>query len=323
MSVELPLVSAPSRPADWHRLASRARMLSWLSLAWMTLEGVLGVVAGVEAGSISVLTWAASSAVEGLASAIVIWRFTGSRTLSEDAERRAQRWVAVSFFVLAPYFLYESVHRLVAGEAAQAQALGIVLTASSVVGMPLLGLAKRRLGRRLGSGATAGEGTQNLLCAGQAAVALVALAAAGALPWLDPVGAVAIAAIAVWEGLELWRGEDSCCSAPLGFAPAAACCSGEQLGDDRCGRVGAGDRELERVARAAQIEREEGAALRLKGDELAQRRLGGPVEDQPPAVARAQRGLRDRGGLGTAGAQLGGGEGAGDGHASTHRRARA
>ena len=80
----------------------------------MTLEGALGLLAGIEANSISVLTWAASSAVEGLASAIVIWRFSGRRTLSEHSERRAQRWVAASFFLLAPYFLYESVHRLIA-----------------------------------------------------------------------------------------------------------------------------------------------------------------------------------------------------------------
>jgi Co/Zn/Cd efflux system component len=181
----------------------------------MALEGAVGVVAGVSANSISVLTWAVSSAVEGLASAIVIWRFTGKRSLSEDAERRAQRWVAASFFVLAPYFVYESLHRLLTDEPAHTRALAIVITASSVIGMPLLGLAKRRLGRSLGSGATAGEGTQNLLCAGQAATALVAVATAGALPWVDPVAALAIAIVAAREGVELWRGDDACCSTPL------------------------------------------------------------------------------------------------------------
>jgi divalent metal cation (Fe/Co/Zn/Cd) transporter len=190
----------------------------------MTLEGVVGLAAGLQANSISVLTWAASSAVEGLASAIVIWRFTGGRTMSEHSERRAQRWVAGSFFLLAPYFLYETIHRLVIGEAAETHALGIALTASSVVGMPLLGYAKLRLGRRLGSAATAGEGTQNLLCAVQAAAALIALATAGALPWLDPVAALVIAGIAAKEGHELWRGEPSCCSDPLGFEPVAGSC---------------------------------------------------------------------------------------------------
>jgi divalent metal cation (Fe/Co/Zn/Cd) transporter len=228
VSLELPLVTSRPRPADWNRLARRARLLSWVSLGWMTLEGVLGLIAGVEANSISVLTWAASSAVEGLASAIVIWRFTGSRSLSEDAERRAQRWVAASFFALVPYFLYESAHRLLTGEPAETRTLSLVITATSVIGMPLLGVAKRRLGRRLGSGATAGEGTQNLLCAGQAAAALVAVATAGALPWLDPVAALAIAVVAAKEGAELWGGEDDCCSMPLGFVSddecAEACC---------------------------------------------------------------------------------------------------
>jgi divalent metal cation (Fe/Co/Zn/Cd) transporter len=222
----LPLAAVPATPArardaGWLRAAKHARLLAWLSLVWMTIEGLVGLVAGLQANSISVLTWAASSAVEGLASAIVIWRFTGSRTLSEAAEHRAQRWVAGSFFLLAPYFLYEAIGRLVAGEAAETHALGLALTASSVIGMPLLGYAKLQLGRRLDSGATSGEGTQNLLCAGQAAAALVALATAGALPWLDPVAALVIAGIAAREGLALWRGEDQCCASPLGFEPPA------------------------------------------------------------------------------------------------------
>jgi divalent metal cation (Fe/Co/Zn/Cd) transporter len=218
MSLELPVIetrTAGAPPsAAWSRAARRARLLAWVSLAWMLAEGAVGALAGVEANSISVLTWAASSAVEGLASAIVIWRFTGARTLSDDAERRAQRWVAGSFFLLAPYFLYEAGHRLLVGEAAEASALAIVITASSVVGMPMLGWAKLRLGRRLDSGATSGEGVQNLLCAGQAAAALVAVCTAGALPWLDPVAALVIAGIAAMEGAGLWRGQPSCCAAP-------------------------------------------------------------------------------------------------------------
>jgi divalent metal cation (Fe/Co/Zn/Cd) transporter len=211
----LPLARAsgpPRRDAGWLRAARQARLLAWASLFWMTVEGALGVLAGVQANSISVLTWAASSAVEGLASAIVIWRFSGHRTLSEDSERRAQRWVAASFFLLAPYFLYEAVARLLAGTRAEVTALAIALTASSVVLMPLLGWAKLRLGQRLESGATAGEGVQNLLCAGQALAALVAVIAAGAdVAFIDPLAALAIAAIAAKEGVELWRGEECEC----------------------------------------------------------------------------------------------------------------
>lgn len=211
--------SAAERSAPWLRAARQARLLAWTSLVWMTLEGVLGVLAGVEANSISVLTWAASSAVEGMASAIVIWRFTGPRTLSEQSERRAQRWVAASFFLLTPYFLYEAIDRLVHGTRPEATVLAIALTASSVVLMPLLGWAKLRLGRRLGSGATSGEGVQNLLCAGQALAALIAVVAAGAgITVIDPLAALLIAGIAAKEGRELWRGDGCDCQAIPGLA---------------------------------------------------------------------------------------------------------
>lgn len=191
----------------------------------MTLEGVGGLVAGLQANSISVLTWAASSAVEGLASVIVIWRFTSHRTLSDLSERRAQKWVAASFFLLAPYFLYEAVHRILTGAEAKATLLAVSLTASSLALMPLLGWAKLRLGRRLDSGATSGEGVQNLLCAGQALAALVAILGASAgLTVLDPLAAFLIAGIAAKEGIELWRGEDSCCATPgLVSAPSVEC----------------------------------------------------------------------------------------------------
>lgn len=231
LDMTLPL--PPARDAGWLRAARHARWLAWASLLWMTLEGLAGAFAGVQANSISVLTWAASSVVEGLASAIVIWRFTSHRMLSEHSERRAQRWVAASFFLLAPYFLYEAIHRLVTGAEAEATALAVALTASSLVLMPLLGWAKLRLGRRLDSGATAGEGVQNLLCAGQAAAALVALVGASVgLVVLDPLAALLIAGIAAKEGVELWRGEDSCCATP-GIDLAAADTGGV---DDCCAK---------------------------------------------------------------------------------------
>ena len=231
-SAPLPVTTvSPGRLRDegWLRAARWARRLAWASLFWMTLEGALGLLAGIEANSISVLTWAASSAVEGLASAIVIWRFSGWRTLSEHSERRAQRWVAASFFLLAPYFLYESVHRLIAGTQAHSATLAIALTASSVVLMPALGWAKLQLGRRLDSGATAGEGVQNLLCAAQALAALIAVLAAG-VAFLDPLAALLIAAIAAKEGVELWRGEECECHTVPGLDAARA----DACQDDCC-----------------------------------------------------------------------------------------
>jgi divalent metal cation (Fe/Co/Zn/Cd) transporter len=223
---------APMRDEGWLHAARRARQLSWLSLAWMTVEGVVGLLAGFEANSLSLLIWAASSFVEGLASVTIIWRFTGSRVHSATSERTAQKWVAGSFLLLVPYFLYESFERLLNGADVEASALGIAVTASAIVLMPLLGWAKLRLARRLGSDATAGEGIQNLLCAAQAAAALVALVGAGAgLAVLDPLAALVISAIAIKECTALWRGEDDDCCAPVGFgAPDERACT-----DDCCG----------------------------------------------------------------------------------------
>lgn len=202
-----------SRDERWQRSARYARWLAWVSLAWMTAEGAVGLIAGVTAGSVALTGWALGSVVEGLASVIVIWRFSGARTVSESAERRAQRGISVSFWILAPYIAVQAVRDLVAHHLPAASGLGIALTASSVVIMPVLGLAKQRLGRRLDSGATAGEGIQNLMCAAQAAAVLLSLAVVALWPagWpADPVIALGIAAWSGWEGRQAWRG-DGCC----------------------------------------------------------------------------------------------------------------
>jgi divalent metal cation (Fe/Co/Zn/Cd) transporter len=235
--VELPIVSSqPSsvtqpqarRENQWLRTARLARALSWASLAWMTAEGVVGLIAGLDANALSVIVWAASSFVEGLASMIVIWRFTGSRTHSERSERTAQRLVAGSFLLLIPFFVYEAIHRMIVGSEPTTSALGIAVTASAIVLMPALGWAKLRLGQRLGSAATAGEGVQNLMCAAQAAAALIALlGAAAGLGIIDPIAALVVAAIAAKESVELWQGEDDDCCAPVGFS--------DPTGEDCCG----------------------------------------------------------------------------------------
>jgi divalent metal cation (Fe/Co/Zn/Cd) transporter len=241
--VELPVMTSstlgldrstvgPLHDAAWVRTARRARLLSWVSLAWMTVEGAVGLIAGLDANALSVIVWAASSFVEGLASIIVIWRFTGSRTMSAHSERTAQRLVAASFLLLVPFFVYEAIRRLIVGSDTASSALGIAVTASAIVLMPVLGTIKLRLGRRLGSSATAGEGIQNLMCAAQAAAALIALLGASAgLSLIDPIAALVVAAIAATESVQLWRGEQDDCCAPIGFADPAAddCCA---AGDD-------------------------------------------------------------------------------------------
>lgn len=204
---------SPGSP-PWLRLARLAKLLAGLTLLWLAIEGAIGVIAGILAGSIALVAFGLDSAIEGLASVIVIWRFTGTRTISADAERRAQKWVAISFFLLAPYVAAEAVETLIEGAVAKTSWLGIGLTAGTLVLCPWLGRAKQRIGEKLGSRATYGEGTQNLLCAILAGAVLVGLAANSlfGLWWLDPAIALAIAAVCVREGQKAWRGEQCGCS---------------------------------------------------------------------------------------------------------------
>ncbi|MCW2878237.1 MAG: integral rane protein [Sphaerisporangium sp.] len=198
-------LAAPS--ATWMRDARLARTLSLATLVWLGAESSLGLAAGLSAHSVALIGWGWSSLVEALASLIVIWRFTGSRLHSHTAEQRAQKAVAVSFWLLAPYLVLHVGYDLRAGERSVPTALGIAVTTISLVTMPLLGLAKRRLGDRLGSVATTGEGTQNLLCALVAGGVLAGLTATSfGWWWLDPAVALLLAAVAVREGGKAWRG---------------------------------------------------------------------------------------------------------------------
>jgi divalent metal cation (Fe/Co/Zn/Cd) transporter len=234
--LELPVIAAPTaapqpqrvlEPAERDRLIRHAKALSWLSLAYMTAEGAIGITAALLAGSVALLGFGLDSAIEALASIIVIWRFTGTRRLSEHAEHRAQRLVAITFFLLAPYIAQDAIRTLATGDHPGTSWLGIGLSISSIILMPLLGQAKHRIGRRLGSGATASEGTQNMLCAYLAAGVLTGLAlnAAFGLWWADPAVALGIAALALNEGRETWRGEGCCAGSRTPGESGDDCCT--------------------------------------------------------------------------------------------------
>jgi divalent metal cation (Fe/Co/Zn/Cd) transporter len=202
-------------------VARKVRLLSWLSLVWMTVEGAVAIGAGVMASSIALVGFGLDSAIEGFASVIIVWRFTGSRTFSQMAEHRAQKLVAIQFFLLAPYVGIESVRALIAGDHPAVSWVGVGLSVGSLIFMPMLGIAKARLAERIGSAATRGEGRQNMLCAYLAGALLVGLLGNALLGvwWLDPGVGLAIAGVAVKEGLEAWRGEGCCVGSPLdGFA---------------------------------------------------------------------------------------------------------
>jgi divalent metal cation (Fe/Co/Zn/Cd) transporter len=208
LALPRPDVLAPDRGA----LMRRARMLSWLGLVWIAAEGAVGVAAGLAAGSVALIGFGADSVIEGLASFVIIWRFTGARQTSDRAETRAQRLVAVQFFLLAPWVAYGALSALLGGHHAETSWVGIAMAVTSAIGMPLLGTAKRRVGEQLGSDATRGEGMQNVLCGYLAAALLLGLVgnAAFGLWWLDPAVALLIAGVAVSEGRSAWRGKGCC-----------------------------------------------------------------------------------------------------------------
>ena len=203
----------PAQPSvDRARWEARARLLAWGGIAWHFVEFAIAIAAGVAAGSIALIGFGADSLIESVAGLVVVWLFTGSRLQSSTAERRAQQMIAASFFVLAAYVSIEAVRTLVGAHEPGASWVGIALAAFTAPTMPLLAIAKRRVGQRLGSSATVKESAQTMLCAYLSVALLVGLLA-NALAgwwWADPAAALVIAAVAVREGRESWRGEGCC-----------------------------------------------------------------------------------------------------------------
>jgi divalent metal cation (Fe/Co/Zn/Cd) transporter len=208
--------AAPARAPTLERarLEHRARLLAWGGIGWHFVEFAIALAAGVAAGSIALIGFGADSLIETLAGFVVLWLFTGARRGSAAAERRAQQLIAASFFVLAVYVTAESIRMLVDGRHPQTSWVGVALAAFTAVTMPVLASAKRRVGKRLQSSAAVKEASQTQLCA-YLSVALLAGLLLNALAgwwWADPLAALVIAAIAVQEGRQSWRGE-GCCDA--------------------------------------------------------------------------------------------------------------
>lgn len=204
------------------QLERRARLLAWGGVGYHLIEFGVAIGAGIAAGSIALIGFGADSLIEALAGLVVLWLFTGRRVGSPRAERRAQHMIAVSFFVLAAYVGIESVRSLIGGHQPDPSWVGIGLAAFTAPTMPLLAIVKRRVGQRLNSAATVKEASQTQLCAYLSVALLVGLLA-NALAgwwWADPAAALFIAAVAVKEGRESWRGE-GCCDACEEDAAAA------------------------------------------------------------------------------------------------------
>ena len=211
-SIELQRRLPVMPPQERLALERRARLLAWGGNAWHVVEFGVAIVAGVVAASPALIGFSLDSLIELAAGFVIVWLY---RLRSGHAdERRAQQLVAGTYFLLVAFILVESSYTLVGGHHPEASWVGIGLAAFTAPTMPLLALAKRRVGHRLGSSATVSEAAQNQICA-YLSIALLAGLLANALAgwwWADPAAALAIAALAAKEGLDSWRGKScDCC----------------------------------------------------------------------------------------------------------------
>ena len=190
-------------------LNQRSLLLAYATAGYNLLEGVIAVAAGAAASSAALIGFGLDSFIEVSSALIVIWQFRSR--LPEAREQQALKLIALSFFVLAVWITIDAVRHLIGAQEAQPSTVGIALAAASVIVMPMLVWAKRRTGRELGSATVVADSVQTLLCTYLSAVLLVGLLLNTALgwSWADPVAALAIAAVAIREGIEAWRG-DSC-----------------------------------------------------------------------------------------------------------------
>lgn len=219
-------VDAPT--ARRRQLTRRIRIFAAATISYNIIEAVVALWAGGAADSSALIGFGLDSVIEVASAVALSWQFS-----ARDPERREHltlRIIAVSFFALAAFVAADSVRSLAGGGEAQHSVAGIVIAALSLAVMPVLSWAQRRAGRELGSRTAVADSKQTLLCTYLSAVLLMGLVLNSALDWwwADAAAGLVIAAIAVREGINAWRG-DACCGVPV--APGsdtedAACCPG-------------------------------------------------------------------------------------------------
>jgi divalent metal cation (Fe/Co/Zn/Cd) transporter len=197
-------------------LARRVRWLVTATIVYNVIEAVVAITAGTIASSTALVGFGLDSVIEVSSAAAVAWQFSArDHAVRQAREKTTLRIIAISFFVLAAYISVESVRGLLGAAEADHSPVGLVLAAVSLAVMPALSYAQRRAGRELGSASAVADSKQTLLCTYLSAILLVGLGLNSLFgwTWADPVAALAIAAIAVKEGREAWRG-DGCCAVP-------------------------------------------------------------------------------------------------------------
>lgn len=191
-------------------LTRRVRLLVAATITYNVVEAIIAITAGTIASSTALIGFGLDSVIEVASATALAWQFSAKD--HQARERTTLRIIAVSFFVLAAYVTVESVRALLGAEAADHSPVGIALAAASLLIMPGLSYAQRRAGRELGSASAVADSKQTLLCTYLSAVLLVGLVLNSTLGWwwADPLAALTIAAVAVREGREAWRGKHCC-----------------------------------------------------------------------------------------------------------------
>ncbi len=209
-------MNTPTRDADRRgQLNRRSLQLAYATAGYNVIEGIVAIAAGAAASSTALIGFGLDSFVEVSSALVVIWQFRSR--VPESRERLALRLIALSFFALAAWITIDAMRSLLGGDEAQPSLVGIVIAAVSVLVMPLLVWAKRRTGHELGSATVLADSTQTLLCTYLSAILLAGLVLNALLgwSWADPIAALTIAAVALREGVQAWRGEQCAeCAGP-------------------------------------------------------------------------------------------------------------
>jgi divalent metal cation (Fe/Co/Zn/Cd) transporter len=196
-------------------LVRRGLTLNYVTLSYNSLEGLIAIGAGVVAGSIALVGFGLDSLIEVSASVAALWRLYRDRDERhrERAERVALQVIGVLFLLLCAYVAADAIRALYQHRAPEESVVGIVLAALSLIVMPLLARAKRRVAFAIGSGALVAEAQQTVFCTYLSAILLAGLLLNATLGWwwADPVAALAMVPIIGKEGWEGIRGHSACC----------------------------------------------------------------------------------------------------------------
>jgi divalent metal cation (Fe/Co/Zn/Cd) transporter len=202
--------AAQADPDRRAALSRRVRLLVAATITYNVVEAIIAVTAGTVASSAALIGFGLDSVIEVASATAVAWQFSGKDP--QARERATLKMISVSFFALAGYVTVESVRSLLGAQVAEHSMVGIALAAVSLLVMPFLSYAQRRAGRELGSASAVADSKQTLLCTYLSGVLLVGLLLNSLFgwSWADPIVALVIAAVAVKEGREAWRGEHCC-----------------------------------------------------------------------------------------------------------------